>query len=175
MTSAAFGEAYDSGFMKTVRSVVRAGVPADIAEEIAQSAWVHGWERISQLRDELALLYWVRTIAINSYRRYYHVQKRYQGIFDMAAVELPNTDSLDLDLLLEQCPEDHQMMLRYFLEGLTTDEIAQRTGATSGAVRLRMMRARRSAQLGINHRINTNTAKPFPSERCDSVPLQVSA
>lgn len=40
-----------------------------MACESAQAAWVRGWGRLGQLRDETLVLTWVNTIALNVYRR----------------------------------------------------------------------------------------------------------
>src|SRR5215831_12592619 len=71
-----YGSAYQGGFDRTVRFLSSRGVRRDTAEEIAQEAWVVGWERLGQLRNEELLRTWVNTIALNLYRRSTCVEKR---------------------------------------------------------------------------------------------------
>jgi DNA-directed RNA polymerase specialized sigma24 family protein len=52
----------------TVRFLESRGSARDSAEEIAQAAWVRGWERIEQLRDVAMVFTWVNTIALNIFR-----------------------------------------------------------------------------------------------------------
>ena len=52
MTREEYGKAYQKGYNLTVRFLVSRGLAYDAAQETAQAAWVKGWERIGQLRDQ---------------------------------------------------------------------------------------------------------------------------
>ncbi len=69
MTREGYGQAYQKGFSLTVRFLLSRGVQRDAADEAAQAAWVKGWERLEQLRNESSVTTWVNTIALNVYRR----------------------------------------------------------------------------------------------------------
>jgi len=69
MTRDRYGLAYQRGFDLTVRFLLSRGAQREYATEVAQSAWVRGWERLHQLRDEATVVTWVNTIALNAYRR----------------------------------------------------------------------------------------------------------
>src|SRR5258706_7012782 len=69
MTRDGYGLAYQKGFDLTVRFLLSRGAQREYAMEIAQGAWVRGWERLHQLRDEATVVTWVNTIALNAYRR----------------------------------------------------------------------------------------------------------
>src|SRR3984957_17276059 len=69
MTRDGYGIAYQKGFTLTVRFLLSRGAQREYAMEVAQGAWVRGWERLHQLRDEATVVTWVNTIALNAYRR----------------------------------------------------------------------------------------------------------
>jgi DNA-directed RNA polymerase specialized sigma24 family protein len=65
MTRKEYGDAYTAAFQTTKRLLQRRGAFNDLAEEVAQAAWVHGWERLHQLRDSGVVVSWVAAIAIH--------------------------------------------------------------------------------------------------------------
>jgi DNA-directed RNA polymerase specialized sigma24 family protein len=146
MTRSDYGRAYQAGFMPTMRFLVSKGVPHDTAEETAQAAWTRGWERIHQLRDEEFLRTWVNTIALNLYRRAAHIDSRKLPLLDRIGGASVNVAAIDLAKLLKNCSPSDRLLLLHQLHGLTISEIAQNVGATKIAVRIRLMRARRSAR-----------------------------
>jgi RNA polymerase sigma-70 factor (ECF subfamily) len=146
MTRNDYGRAYQAGFKPTVRFLVSKGVPHDIAEETAQAAWTRGWERIDQLRDEAFLRTWINTIALNMYRRAAHVDSRTLPLLDRTGEANVDIAAIDLASLLKYCSSSDRVLLLHQLHGLTTSEIAREVGATETAVRIRLMRARRSAR-----------------------------
>jgi hypothetical protein len=68
MTRENYGQAYQRGYDSTVRFLRKRGVARDLVSDVAQAAWVKGWERLSQLRNETMITTWVNAIAINVYR-----------------------------------------------------------------------------------------------------------
>ncbi|MEO8593894.1 MAG: sigma-70 family RNA polymerase sigma factor [Candidatus Solibacter sp.] len=146
MTRNDYGSAYEQGFHPTVRFLVAKGVPPDTAEEIAQAAWTRGWERIGQLRDQEVVRTWVNTIALNLYRRNIHIDSRKEPLMDRMVKPDKGVASIELDILLESCCPNDRLLLLYQLYGFTTSEMARQVGTTETAVRIRLMRARRSAR-----------------------------
>jgi DNA-directed RNA polymerase specialized sigma24 family protein len=146
MTRGDYGRAYEQGFHPTVRFLVSKGVPCDAAEETAQAAWTRGWERIGQLRDEEAVRTWVNTIALNMYRRNTHIDNRKEPLLDCAVKPDPGAASIELASVLNSCCPSDRLLLQFQLYGFTTSEMAHQVGATEAAVRIRLMRARRSAR-----------------------------
>ena len=147
MTSSDYGQAYQTGFKRTVRFLISKGVIRELAEEVAQAAWTRGWERLAQLRNELSVSTWVNMIAFNLYRRGTYSDRRQQPLVDISCESNANEAAIDLASLLRSCSPSDQALLQHQLEGLTAGEIAQEVGATETAVRIRLMRARRSARL----------------------------
>ena len=146
MTRGDYGRAYEQGFEPTVRFLVSKGVPRDSAEETAQAAWTRGWERIDQLRDEDAVRTWVNTIALNIYRRNTHIDRLKEPLMDRAVKPDPGAASIELARVLDTCCPSDRLLLLFQLYGFTTSEMAHQVGATETAVRIRLMRARRSAR-----------------------------
>lgn len=137
-----YGSAYLRGRCSTVRFLISRGVSYDTAEELAQAAWVKGWERLNQLRDPQLLNSWVNSIALNlqrgNCRRHVSLPLR-----DMS--EHPHWDlKLDVEHALESLrAEDRRRIEKRYFEGLDIREIAHSEGSTEGAVRIRLLRSRR--------------------------------
>lgn len=152
MTSEEYGHAYNKGFDLTVRLLCSRGVQADHAREVAQAAWVRGWERIGQLRDKCLVTTWVNTIALNVNR----------GLIRKEPVrnlpELPHGTSyidltaIDIARVLSRCRPSHRQLLEQFMLGVTPREIAEREGVSDTAIRIRMLRARRAVRMQIERR-----------------------
>ena len=60
-----FAVAYPQHFSRTWRFLQAYGVPADLAEDVAQDAWAKGWERRHQLHRDEKIASWINTIALN--------------------------------------------------------------------------------------------------------------
>ena len=69
MTQDGYGQAYQRGFCKTVGLLRSRGASIDHAEDVAQAAWMQGWKKLEQLKDDGMVVSWVNTIAINCHRR----------------------------------------------------------------------------------------------------------
>jgi RNA polymerase sigma-70 factor (ECF subfamily) len=146
MTRSDYGRAYQAGFKPTVRFLESKGAPHDAAEETAQAAWTRGWERIDQLRNEESLRTWVNAIALNMYRRAARNDRRIQPLLDRSGGADVDIAAIDLKNLLKCCCSSDRVLLLHQLNGLTTSEMAREVGASETAVRIRLMRARRSAR-----------------------------
>ena len=145
MSNTEFAQAYQAGFPGTVRFLVSKGLRGHLAEEYAQEAWALGWERLSQLRDHRLVCSWVRQIAWNHSCRNFEALNRSLPLRDFPAEEVAPTLAITLRQVLSACRPDDQTLLRQAMEGLTPAEISTLSGCTPGAVRIRLMRARRAA------------------------------
>ena len=146
MTRNAFGQAYQSGFDRTVRFLTSRGAPRDGAMEAAQAAWARGWERLSQLRNEDMILTWVNTIALNVYRGVARRQALTQPLPELHSKFQINISAIDADRVLKFCRPSERTLLEQQMRGVTTEEIARSNGVTETAIRIRLMRARRSVR-----------------------------
>jgi len=148
MTREQFGKAYQDGHEHTVRFLLSRGVNRDTALDVAQAAWLRGWERLSQLRDESVLVTWVNTIALNQFRKTFRYDQRHEALQDMPH-PLPalNWAALDLDRILSRCRPRDRALLEAQLRGVTAKELCERSGSSSIAMRLRLYRARHAARM----------------------------
>ena len=130
----------------TVRFLRSRGVTRDLIDDVAQAAWVKGWERLSQLRKESMVTTWVNSIAINVYRSVLRREKPTEVLTDFPARGGLNIAAIDVVRILEFCPPRDRALLELHMQGATAPEIAQKHGVTVTAIRLRLLRARRAAR-----------------------------
>jgi RNA polymerase sigma-70 factor (ECF subfamily) len=121
------------------------------AEEIAQAAWVHAYERLSQLQSESSISAWVIAIAINIARSEMRKNKR----------SLPNIKTsyniaqrIDCKILAEKvfasskirAEERHVLYLAYIL-GMNTAEIeTEIPNLAKSSIRVLLLRGRKNAR-----------------------------
>ena len=146
MTADYFGKAYARGYALTVRFLCSRGVRGESAQEVAQAAWVRGWERIEQLRDENLVLTWVNSIALNLYRSSIHRDAKLAPLPEIAARSAVNLAAIDVERILNLSGPRDRELFRQYLQGATAGEIAEAQGVSQNAIRLRFLRARREAQ-----------------------------
>jgi len=146
MTRTSFGQAYQTGFDRTVRFLTSRGAPRDGAQEAAQAAWARGWERLNQLRNEEMILTWVNTIALNVYRGVARRQALTQPLPELHSKFQIDLSVIDADRVLKLCRPSERALLEQQMSGVTTEEIARDHGVTETAIRIRLMRARRAVR-----------------------------
>jgi DNA-directed RNA polymerase specialized sigma24 family protein len=150
MTREGYGQAYQQGLVHTMRFLLASGVRREAAEDLAQAAWVRGWERLSQLRDERMLLRWVNKIALNCFRRSRSSERAAPLLLEPAAPG-PSVDwiSIDVSLILRSCRAPDRSLLEAHIQGSSIKALAQETGATQTSIRVRLLRARRAARKAV--------------------------
>jgi RNA polymerase sigma factor (sigma-70 family) len=146
VTSESYGQAYQRGFVSTIRFLRRRGVGRDLADDVAQAAWVKGWERLSQLRNESMVTTWVNAIAINVYRNILRRMKPSGALTDFPGRAEQNIAAIDVVRILKFCKPRDRALLEQHMQGATAHEIAEEQGATVTAIRIRLLRARRAAR-----------------------------
>lgn len=148
MTPEAYGAAFEAGFRSTVRFLQSRGATLDRAEEAAQAAWSRGWQYRHQLKDEGAILNWVKTIALNLHRR--AVEYEYRYVFLLENVypdESIPFKAIEASQVLARCKPGYRMLLERQMQGYTAEEIGRQTGLTNTAVRVQLTRARYDARV----------------------------
>jgi RNA polymerase sigma factor (sigma-70 family) len=149
MNATHFSQAYRQGLQRTINFLLSRGVPHDMAPDIAQSAWTRGWERLGQLRDESTILAWINTIALNQFRRHIRANHFEQALkpthCDNLATDL-NWAAIDMARILDACNPKDRALLESQLMGTTPKELAEKEGVSQTAIRIRLLRARRSAR-----------------------------
>ncbi len=144
-----YAEAFETGFAATRWFLLSCGAPVEEAEEIAQAAWVRGWEYRGQLRNPHAVGAWVNSIARNLLRKFR--SKTMMPLDEADAPYMMRLENIELGRLLERCPQRDRALLERTLQGYSTEEIARQEGISPTGIRVRMMRILRSlrAQLDL--------------------------
>lgn len=145
LSSDDYARAYQDGFSKTVRFLSSCGAHRDLAEEVAQAAWVRGWERLNQLRHLPALTFWVNSIAKNILRNSYRRQQNLTELAENTLVEHPlESEALDAGRIFDECTADERKLLElYYLEGFTSQELSGEFGLSAVGVRVRLTRLKK--------------------------------
>ena len=160
MTSDGYGNAFNKGFGYTVRFLQSRGASRDRAEEGAQAAWTKGWERLAQLRNESMVCCWVNAIALNEFRRGIRKDSCDAPLEEVCGQIGVDCAAIDAATILKLCHPRDQVLFQHQMRGLTTEEIATALGATRTAIRIRLLRARRSAR---RHAVARTTARDITS------------
>ena len=138
-----YAAAFETGYPATRRFLLSRGAAIDEAEEIAQAAWVRGWEFRDQLRDPGLVGFWVNSIARNLFRAKF----RSKMTAPMEGVEAPylmDLEEIEVRRLLDRCSGRDRQLLKRSLEGYSAEEIARDEGITSTGIRVRLLRIRQS-------------------------------
>jgi DNA-directed RNA polymerase specialized sigma24 family protein len=152
MTRETYGREYQHGFVKTVRLLRSRGASADDAEDLAQAAWLRGWQKLNQLKDQAMVVSWVNVIALNCHRRYTQTQARLQPLQELCGHIGVDAAPLEAARILGSCrPKDRRLFVQQ-MDGLTTPEIALQEGVTATAIRVRILRARRAVRANVENR-----------------------
>jgi DNA-directed RNA polymerase specialized sigma24 family protein len=152
MTQEGYGQAYQKGFVRTVRILRSRGASVHHAEDVAQAAWLQGWQKLDQLRDEGMIVSWVIAIAINYHRRGSRIEARYRDLPEICGYVGVDLAPLDAAKVLNFCPPSDRMLFEQQLGGLTTKEIAKKQGVSATAIRIRLLRARRAVRARMEDR-----------------------
>ncbi|MEO5926402.1 MAG: sigma factor-like helix-turn-helix DNA-binding protein [Bryobacteraceae bacterium] len=94
---------------------------------------------------------WINTIALNQYRRLLRGggrEEEWKPEYNEIATNATalNWAAIDIGRILESCRPCDQSLLKAQLLGVTSKEIAEREGVSATAIRIRLLRARRSAR-----------------------------
>lgn len=120
------------------------GDPEDAAEAVAEGV-CRAYERFGQLRSREKFQPWLMKIVRNEAYALCRGRRQTVPLDQLAeepAVPGPETDDT-LWRAVEQLPrEQREAVVLFYYEDLTTEEIARVTGASPGAVRTRLSRAR---------------------------------
>jgi DNA-directed RNA polymerase specialized sigma24 family protein len=118
----------------------------DTAEDFAQAAWLRGWQKLDQLRDEGMVGSWINAIAVNYHRRGGQDLARYQALPELCGHVGVDLAPIETARILEFCRPRERMLFEQQLDGLTTEEIAKKQGVSATAIRIRFLRARRAVR-----------------------------
>lgn len=139
-----YAVAYENGYGATRRFLLSRGAAVDEADEIAQAAWVRGWEYREQLRDPSLVGYWVNSIARNLFTARFRQARvlPIEGIEPSYKMSLDT--AIDLNRMMDRCSARDRELLEKNLNGYSAEEIAKIEGISSTGIRVRMLRLRQA-------------------------------
>lgn len=160
----AFGELYDLFVERVYRYLYfRTGSHPE-AEDLTEQVFLKAWEAIERYRWQgRPFLAWLYRLAHNTHIDHVRSQKPTTSLNnDDRPVELASasaagelTRALDADLLAhalgELTPDQQQVIVMKFLEGLDNEQIAQSMEKREGAIRALQMRALMSLRRVLEH------------------------
>src|SRR5262245_14736850 len=137
----AFGRLY-AQFVRLVHAILLGRVPRADVDDLVQDVFLTAYSRLRELRDPAAFGGWIAAIARNRATDFLR-QRRPQ--VELPA-ELPGGDAIAAESLavldaIRKLPEAYRdtLMLR-LVEGMSGNEIAERTGLTPASVRVNLHR-----------------------------------
>jgi len=138
---AAFNEIYRM-FAPLVHGIVLARVPYDDVKDIVQEVFLAAYKNLDGLRDRNAVGAWLAKIARNHAAEYYRKARPTEELSeDLSGKHNPKAEAVEIMRTIRSMPETYRetLVLR-LIEGLTGNEIAERTGLTPESVRVNLHR-----------------------------------
>ncbi|MBT2766326.1 RNA polymerase sigma factor [Stenotrophomonas sp. ISL-67] len=132
------------------------------SEDIAQEAFIKGWQQLNQLHSHASFLPWLRQITRNLARDWLRANRgrplsgdAAEIAISMAADPSPSApeylqraeEELAAEEIISALPEDgRETLLLYYREGQSSQQVANLLGLSDAAVRKRLSRARASVR-----------------------------
>ena len=126
----------------------------DTARDLAQEVAIRAWQRLATLDDERSFTAWIRRIAANAARdhlRRMAVRREddLEHALDLAGDDDPHRRAertAELRLMLAALEGEDREVVELLIaraEGTSVEELAASTGLSEGALKMRLMRARK--------------------------------
>lgn len=180
----AFGCLFERYQALVGRIALRMVSAQDAAQDLVQEAMLQAYLSLKDLRNEESFRSWLYGIALNVSKSYLRGQKRQSRLSEALNKEGPegprNSSSpandpqqmaIERELhslvlsAIEELPQAHREAARlYYYESLTLHEIAAITGASPGAIKVRLHRARNYLREKLHHaypEIKTGTTRKY--------------
>lgn len=137
----AFDQLYRS-HSRMVHGLLMSRIPRADVDDLVQDVFMVAMQRISSLRTPAAFGGWLaaiaRTRAIDHLRRQ---PRTTELVDDLPATESDRTELMSVVAALERLPVAYRETLTLrLIEGMTGQEISQKTGLTEGSVRVNLHR-----------------------------------
>ncbi|HDS1676711.1 sigma-70 family RNA polymerase sigma factor [Stenotrophomonas maltophilia] len=149
------------------------------SEDIAQEAFVKGWQQLHQLRSSTSFLPWLRQITRNLARDWLRAQRgrpltgeAAEVALGMAADPAPGAadrlqrveEEIAAEDIISALPADsREVLLLYYREGQRSQQVADLLGLSDAAVRKRLSRARAQVRDGLLQRFGEFARSSAPS------------
>ena len=137
----AFSHLYER-YVRMVHAILLGRVPRRDADDLVQDVFLIAYTRIGELRDAAAFAGWLAAIARNRATDYLRQSREQVELPD----ELPGGDAIEAETLavldaVRRLPEAYrETLLMRLVEGMSGNEIAERTGLTPASVRVNLHR-----------------------------------
>ena len=137
----AFSRLY-ADFSRLVHAILLGRVPRRDVDDLVQDVFVTAYTRIRELREPAAFGGWIATIARNRATDYLRQSREQVELPD----ELPGGDPIEAETfavleVIRGLPEAYRdTLLMRLVEGMSGQEIADRTGLAPGSVRVNLHR-----------------------------------
>jgi RNA polymerase sigma-70 factor (ECF subfamily) len=138
---AAFNEFYRL-YAPTVHGIVLARVRGDEVADIVQDVFLLAYKNLPALRDKSALPAWLAAIARNRANEFYRQTKETVELpEDLKSKRDARAEAQEILTAIRSLPDAYRetLVLR-LVEGMTGNEIAERTGITPESVRVNLHR-----------------------------------
>jgi RNA polymerase sigma-70 factor, ECF subfamily len=137
----AFGDIYRM-FAPLVHGVVLARVPTDDVQDIVQDVFLLAYNKLDTLREKNAIGAWLVRIARNRAAEFYRKARTTEELSDeLTSKNNPDAEAQEILAAIRSLPETYRetLVLR-LVEGMTGNEIAERTGLKPESVRVNLHR-----------------------------------
>ena len=137
----AFARLY-ADYARLVHAIVLGRVPRRDVDDLVQDIFITAYTRIGELRDPAAFGGWLATIARNRATDYLRQSREQIELPD----ELPGGDPIEAETfavleVVRKLPESYRdTLLMRLVEGMSGNEIAERSGLTPASVRVNLHR-----------------------------------
>ena len=137
----AFGRLYGD-YVRMVHAILLGRVPRRDVDDLVQDVFLTAYRRIRELREPAAFGGWIATIARNRATDYMRQTREQVELPD----ELAGGDPIDTETfavleIVRRLPEAYRdTLLMRLVEGMSGNEIAERSGLTPASVRVNLHR-----------------------------------
>ena len=137
----AFARLY-ADYVRLVHAIVLARVPRRDVDDVVQDVFLTAYMRIRELRDPAAFAGWIAAITRNRATDYLRQSHRGEEL----PAEVAGGDPIEADTLavldaVRKLPDAYrETLLMRLVEGMSGNEIAERTGLTPASVRVNLHR-----------------------------------
>jgi RNA polymerase sigma-70 factor (ECF subfamily) len=145
LTPASVEALFRQSYASIVQSLAMAGGDLAAAEDATQEAFVQAWSRWSRISRYDNPGAWVRRVAINKLRNAHRSRLRREAALARMVPAEPAPTEPDAGLVaqLQRLPSRQRLCaVLYYVDGLSTPEVARAMGISQGAVSQHLNRAR---------------------------------
>jgi RNA polymerase sigma-70 factor (ECF subfamily) len=137
----AFGEFYKM-FAPLVHGIALARVPHDDVQDIVQEVFLTAYNNLHSLRERAAVGAWLAAIARNRTAEYHRQARAVEELGeDIVGRAIPNAEAREILTAIRSLPETYrETLILRLVEGMTGNEIADRTGLKPESVRVNLHR-----------------------------------